>query len=401
MPADGKQLVGDVVEILNTQRVPLSKAEREMRPGQFPYFGATGVLDYVDAFRFEGLHVLVGEDGTVVDSRGRPVLQLVSGKFWVSNHAHVARGSNDADTRFIYYALSNSKVQPFVTGSAQPKLSLGNFRSIPINWPGVAERNAIVGVLGALDDKIESNRRVAETAEMLGRIELEHSLAGSSSVGWQFAWPEQQLGSLLDVIETGRRPKGGVAKYSHGIPSVGAESIVSAGKFDFAKTKYIPQEFFESMSSGVLQHGDVLLYKDGGTPGNFIPHVSMTQDGFPFAEAAINEHVYRLRIRAPFTQAYLYYWLGTQRLLNEMWLRGTGAAIPSLNSSNVKELPIAVPDAETLSAVLPRVDDLISKVFSAAKESRSLELLRDALLPELLSGRLRVRDAEKFLEDEL
>jgi type I restriction enzyme S subunit len=256
-------------------------------------------------------------------------------------------------------------------------------------------------VLTALDNKIESNRRLIETAEELGRLELETALAGPDGLGWQYSWPDVPLESVLDVIETGRRPKGGVARYSEGIPSIGAESIVSAGRFDFAKTKYVPEEFFESMNSGKLKSGDVLLYKDGGTPGNFIPHVSMTQDGFPFGNAAINEHVYRLRIKPPFSQSYLYYWLSSQRMLDEMWLRGTGAAIPGLNSSNVKELPIANPDEQLLTSVLQQVDGLISRVFAAAKESRSLQLLRDSLLPELLSGRIRVRDAELIVEEAL
>jgi type I restriction enzyme S subunit len=88
-------------------------------------------------------------------------------------------------------------------------------------------------------------------------------------------------------------------------------------------------------------------------------------------------------------------------MLDEMWLRGTGAAIPGLNSSNVKELPIANPDEQLLTSVLQQVDGLISRVFAAAKESRSLQLLRDSLLPELLSGRIRVRDAELIVEEAL
>jgi type I restriction enzyme S subunit len=125
----------------------------------------------------------------------------------------------------------------------------------------------------------------------------------------------------------------------------------------------------------------------------------MTQSDFPFAVAAINEHVYRLRIRQPFSQAYLYYWLSSRRMLDEMWLRGTGAAIPGLNSSNVKGLPIAVPPSERLVKILPLVDNLLLDLHQRAKESRVLANLRNTLIPELLSGRLRVKESESMMEN--
>src|SRR5208282_3289578 len=83
------------------------------------------------------------------------------------------------------------------------------------------------------------------------------------------------LEEVLDEIETGGRPKGGVSSYTSGIPSVGAESIVGLGQFDYAKTKYVPQEFFEAMNKGHVESRDVLLYKDGGRPGQFEPHVTL------------------------------------------------------------------------------------------------------------------------------
>jgi len=302
---------------------------------------------------------------------------------------------------FVAYVLRSplwwSYVDSRRTGSVQPNLNaqlMSNFR-FPI--PALADQRAIAGELGALDDKIKSDRRLVRDIEQLGRAELAYALSGRDGESWEYAWPEVQLGDALSLIETGDRPKGGVGEIATGVPSVGAESIVAPGVFDFSKTKFVPEEYFARMRRGVLQSGDVLLYKDGGTPGNFIPKVSMCQDGFPFEVAALNSHVYRLRIEAPYSQAFLYFWLSSQRLLDEMWLRGTGAAIPSLNSTNVKGLPFPMVPASRLAPVLPIVDELMARLHKAAKEQRTLEQLRDALLPELLSGRLRVREAEEMV----
>jgi type I restriction enzyme S subunit len=162
--------LGELVQNFDSRRVPLSSREREKRRGPFPYHGATGVMDHVDDFLFEGLHLLVAEDGSVETSAGKPFLQLVDGQFWVNNHAHVLKGASDEDTRFLYYALSTVAIRPFMSGSVQAKLSQGNLNKIPVPYPvDENDRRAIAHILGTLDDKIELNRRMSETLEAMAR----------------------------------------------------------------------------------------------------------------------------------------------------------------------------------------------------------------------------------------
>ena len=127
---------------------------RKQRPGNYPYYGATGIIDYVDAFLFDGLHLLIAEDGSVEKPNGKPFLQLVDGKFWVNNHAHVLKGSTDKDTKYIYYALSTIAIRPFVSGSVQAKLSQNNMNRIPVPFPiDKSDRHTIAHILGTFDDK--------------------------------------------------------------------------------------------------------------------------------------------------------------------------------------------------------------------------------------------------------
>ena len=148
--------LGEVVSNFDSRRVPLSRRVRADRPGLYPYHGATGVMDHVDDYLFEGLHLLVGEDGSVETSAGIAFLQLVDGQFWVNNHAHVLQGVNEEETRYLYYALSAVPVRPFISGSVQAKLSQANLNKIPVPYfTDAAERRAITHVLGTLDDKIE------------------------------------------------------------------------------------------------------------------------------------------------------------------------------------------------------------------------------------------------------
>src|SRR5205814_1013853 len=135
---------------------------------------------------------------------------------------------------------------------------------------------------------------VQKLAKMKGRV---HYLSGDvwtqfpdqiDDGGKPIGWGLTVLEEVLSELETGGRPKGGVSGYTFGVPSIGAESIVGLGVFDYSKTKYVPQKFFDIMNKGHIRSRDVLLYKDGGRPGEFEPHLTLFGDGFPFEICAIN-----------------------------------------------------------------------------------------------------------------
>jgi type I restriction enzyme S subunit len=122
----------DVITIFDSNRVPLSKKQREERRGAYRYYGAAGILDYVDDYLFDGIYLLVGEDGTVVGDADQPMLQYVWGKFWVNNHAHVLTGRDGLTTEHLCLVLEHVNIRPFITGAVQPKLNQINLKAIPL-----------------------------------------------------------------------------------------------------------------------------------------------------------------------------------------------------------------------------------------------------------------------------
>ncbi|HEY2140961.1 MAG TPA: restriction endonuclease subunit S [Solirubrobacteraceae bacterium] len=126
--------VGDVAQFHNKRRIPLSSSQRALRPGPFPYYGATGVLDSIDDYLFSGRYVLVGEDGSVQTEEGHPVVQYAWGAFWVNNHAHVLT-FDDAAPEVGYLIMRQATVTPFVTGAVQPKLSMRRLKEVSLRWP--------------------------------------------------------------------------------------------------------------------------------------------------------------------------------------------------------------------------------------------------------------------------
>ena len=128
--------VSEIIEIHDSKRIPLSGAERmSMENKIYPYYGAASLMDYVDNFIFDGKYLLLGEDGTVVDDLGYPILQYVWGQFWVNNHAHVLTGKCGFNVESLYMLFKHTPVKSIVTGAVQQKISQANLRSIQIVIP--------------------------------------------------------------------------------------------------------------------------------------------------------------------------------------------------------------------------------------------------------------------------
>ena len=142
------------------KRVPLSGSQREKRCGTYRYYGAQGVIDYIDDYIFDGTYLLIAEDGENLKSKKQNIARIVTGQFWVNNHAHIVQGNDLCDTRFLCYLLNSMDLSGYVTGSAQPKLSQANLNAVTITIPDITAQRKIVEYLYAIDQKIETNHRI-------------------------------------------------------------------------------------------------------------------------------------------------------------------------------------------------------------------------------------------------
>jgi len=396
--------------------------------------GISGQTKFTEQLFEESVHVRAGD--LLFSWSGQPetsidVFWWRGSDGWLNQHSFRVTPVEGVDPTFFYYLLKYLK--PSFVGIARNKQTTGlghvtkrDLENIEAACPPLSEQRAIAHVLGTLDDKIELNRRMSETLEAMARAlfkswfvdfgpvrakaesrdpglpksiadafpdRFQESELGQIPTGWSIG----KLGDFLTAIETGGRPKGGVKEIASGVPSVGAESIVGLGRFDYSKTKFVPVEFFQAMTKGHVRDGDVLLYKDGGRPGEFEPHVTMVGEGFPFDTFCINEHVYRLRTDPGVPQEYLYFWLSSDRAMDEMRNRGTGVAIPGLNSTAVRQLAVVLPGEQTLARFHGEVGKLVRRLLANCNQARTLAAMRDAMLPRLISGELHLEDVERFI----
>ena len=174
--------LGDVVVCHDSKRVPLSNRERSEKQGPYPYYGATSIMDHVENYLFDGIFLLLGEDGSVVKPDGTPFLQYVFGKIWVNNHAHVLQGKGNIRTEYLYLFLSDVQIQPYVTGAVQAKLNQKNMNSIPLC---VANEEIIKIFQGNIDivfTKIRANLKQIQTLTELRDTLLPRLISGKIRV---------------------------------------------------------------------------------------------------------------------------------------------------------------------------------------------------------------------------
>ena len=175
--------VGDIVEIHDSKRVPLSGAKRaKMKKKIYPYYGAASLMDYVDDYIFDGKYLLLGEDGTVVDNAGYPILQYVWGKFWVNNHAHIMTGKSGYNVESLYMLFKHTSVSSIVTGAVQLKISQSNLRSIPVVIPPeqvIVEYNHLIEPVFAM---IRANEEENKTLSSLRDSLLPKLMSGELDI---------------------------------------------------------------------------------------------------------------------------------------------------------------------------------------------------------------------------
>ena len=159
----------DAVDFLDGQRKPLESADRAKRQGAYPYYGASGIIDYIDDYIFDEPLLLLGEDGANIINRSTPLCFIATDKYWVNNHAHVMRPKNGHNIKFLCELLESLDYTRYNTGTAQPKLNQEKCRGIELVLPIYEEQCRIADFLSSLDQKLDREQNTLDCLHLLKR----------------------------------------------------------------------------------------------------------------------------------------------------------------------------------------------------------------------------------------
>lgn len=261
---------------------------------------------------------------------------------------------------YIKSALFQSVLKSIVVGSAIPTLSQKNLANIMINVPKeVEDQRRIASILSSLDRKIELNNKINADLEEMAQaifknwfVDFEPFKNGKfvdSELGMiPEGWKVSQIADIPHILENGKRPKGGAVE--KGIPSVGAEHVKGMCTYDYSKTKYINCEFAAKLKTGKINGYELMIYKDGGKPGYFIPNFSIFGEGYPFENCYLNEHVFKLDFDGNKEfNIFCYFFFKTEQIMSYFNAQGAKAAIPGINK---KAWRIFIYSAPTMNLLL-------------------------------------------------
>ena len=199
----------DIVDFLDTQRKPLEGAKRVNGP--YPYYGASGIVDYVNGYLFDEELILFSEDGANITDRNYPISFLASGKYWVNNHAHVLKTKKGYENNFVCNSLERKDYTPYNTGMAMPKLNQEVCRNIPVMCPKYEEQKKIGDYFRNLDNLIFLHHRKLENLkkQKKGLLQKMFPEKGKKVPEMRFPeftndWEQRKLSEITTTIETGK-----------------------------------------------------------------------------------------------------------------------------------------------------------------------------------------------------
>lgn len=295
-----------------------------------------------------------------------------------------------ADYNYVYYYLLNnfSILASLANGGAQQNLNAQIIKDFLIPLPPLETQRRIAAILSSLDDKIENNNRINRNLEAQAQALFKSWFVdfelwgGTMPEDWKFG----SISAFPHILETGRRPKGGAVE--SGVPSIGAEHIKGMGTYDYSKTKYIAEEYARSMKTGKIKGYELLIYKDGGKPGYFIPNFTIYGEGYPFDECYINEHVLKLDFPNKAYNIFCYFYFQEPEIMTYLNAQGGKAAIPGINKSDIENISILSPENEAVKQFGDIVMPYFTTILRNLKENQRLAALRDTLLPKLMKGEI-------------
>lgn len=201
-------------------------------------------------------------------------------------------------------------------------------------------------------------------------------------------WEIRRLGEILDALESGGRPTGGSFEIKEGIPSIGAEHLDAFGGFDFRNIQFIPEEFYLSMRRGKLAEGDVLIVKDGATTGK----VSFVERDFPYRDAAINEHVFRLRAKSYMNQEFLFWVLYSPLGQRQIQQEFHGSTQGGINQKFAETVYVPTPPLPIQERVVAEINKRMPEVkklkVAIERQLETIKALPSAILRKAFSGEL-------------
>ena len=381
--------LGEIIEIFDNQRIPLDSESRSTIKGYIPYCGATGIIDYINDYIFDGEYVLIAEDGGKFN-RFEETAYIMMGKFWANNHVHIVRGKDGTlDDCFLMYSVNYQDISYYISGSTREKLNQQLLKSVVILLPPFPEQRKIAEILETVDNAIEKTGRIIEKYKRIkqglmqdlltrgidenGQIRSEetHRFRDSPLGRIPEEWKVVELGEI-SFITMGQSPSSSLVNKN------GKGMAFLQGNAEFTNKYPSPTNWIKNPLK-IANKGSILISVRAPIGAlNLADTQYCIGRGLASIEASSN-----------FVDSY-FLWYSMQFFIDKLAKLGQGSTFEAIGSNELKTLCIPLPplpEQRRIASILSQIDKTIEK---EKKYKEKLERIKRGLMEDLLTGKVRV-----------
>lgn len=392
-----------VIEILDHLRVPVNSDERATRAGTIPYYGANGQQGWINRSLFNEPLVLLAEDGGHFDDFAtRPIAYRIDGPSWVNNHAHIIRAGAGTAQDFLFWSLVNRDVRRYIAGGTRTKLTQAELRSIEISLPPLPEQQRIAEVLDTVDEAIRKTEQIIDKLKQVKQGLLHDLLTWGIDNNGEVRDPERHPEQFSDS-PLGQIPKSwtiarvadlceSVIDCPHSTPVFTAEGVliartshIRAGCFDIPSASRVSEsEYKKRIARLEPQPGDIIFTREAPVGEAFVIPAGM--------RICLGQRVMLLRPNAPrLSPHYFVAQVYSGVVARRIELLTGGTTNPHLNVVDVREFRIPVPPLQEQARIVAALREIDRRLESEGIVCAKLRLIKQALMSDLLTGRVRVQ----------
>lgn len=370
--------LNDVCDFLDTQRIPIKDTDRTKMPGIYPYYGASGIIDYVNKYIFDEDLILLAEDGANIINRSTPIAFLVNGKIWVNNHAHVLKARPLIDRYYLCAYLESLKYDKYNTGTAQPKLNRETCEKLPVLIPPLPEQRKIANILSTWDKAIEKQRRLIEKLELRKKGLMQQLLTEKKRLpGFSGEWKKIAIKDFaIEVSLKNNRNENwevlSCTKYDGLVPSLQYFGRQVFSK-DITQYKIVPQYCF-AYATNHIEEGSIgyqSIYKNS--------LISPMYTVFKTDSNMIDD-IFLYKLLKSHRAIYLY----------NVMMEGSIDRRGGLRWDNFSTIKIFLPDIKEQSAIADILVSCDNEILLAKQKLNKIRQQKKGLMQVLLTGKKRV-----------
>lgn len=380
--------LGKISQFLDNQRKPVKENERSS--GIYPYYGASGIIDYVDDYLFDGEYILLGEDGANIVMRSSPLAFKVKGKMWINNHAHVISPNDNCNIDFLVNILESLNYEKYNSGTAQPKLNREVCESITLPFPPLPEQQKIAEILSTQDKLIELQEKKIEQLKELKKAYLQKMFPQKGSKypelrfkGFTEPWEQRKLGDIGETY-TGLSGKN-KEDFGHGNAKfVTYMNVFSNSIADSSMTESVEID----KKQNEVKYGDVFFTTSSETPDEVGMSSVWLENG---ENTYLNSFCFGYRPSVKINPYYMAYMLRSDNVRKNIVFLAQGISRYNISKNKMMEISVPLPALEEQQRIGEYFRNLDTLITLHQRKSEQEKQKKKALMQLLLTGIVRTK----------